>query len=242
MNQIRLDMTRICDEIRTNKFLVLCTVLDPRFRNRLDYQSLPWGNIESEFLDFALSCALKVPLNFEKPEEEPNQNYNQILELMLHSDIPQQQFNEPRQPLAGTNNEQVQIAESTSPIKVDPEPEVSSTTSLPQPEVSQPPKTVNFSAQPVNIWQTDNSVKEEHDLNFRLSFSVNLKCELDQFGKIEPVDRSSSVTNWWQAHSNEFPRLKKFARILHSIPATAICSKQLFGPDPVDYASKLLKW
>lgn len=270
VGSVREQIARICDTIRANKFLVLCTVLDPRFRNRIDYQHLPWAEIESDFLDFAVTCALKDPRSFERraaAEQEGannNQNFDQIMEMLMQNVGPTQQPPPPqaalpeRQPLTtGSSHNAAQITEErASPTKAEPidEPEPIDVVSAParglhpnllgaDGEAEEPrAKLRHRPAVSVDIWRAAPAVREEHNLNFRLSFSVSLRCELDQFAKMESVERASSLRDWWNAHSADFPRLRKFARILHSIPATAVSAEHLFGGEPTFYATKLLKW
>ncbi|CAD5235032.1 unnamed protein product [Bursaphelenchus xylophilus] len=226
VNTIRQELAYICEQIRVNKFLMLCTVVDPRFRNRPDCNGLDWVNLEGDFLDFALNCALKVQPQVER-KEEPATHFTQMFELMINQVDNQQQDNGCLK-VAPKEVKEV-VAEVTKDV-------------VASEEKMEDHKPSQKSTKPIDIWRNIPSMREENDLNFRLSFSVTLKCELDQFSKMECIERNSSLQDWWNIHSNEFPRLRRFAIILNSIPATAICSDQLFGPEATVYSSKLMKW
>ncbi|CAD5227456.1 unnamed protein product [Bursaphelenchus okinawaensis] len=225
INTLKQELSFICEQIKQNKFLMLCAVVDPRFRNRPDYCHVDWGQMEGDFLDFALNCALKVQPQIEK-REEPANNITQIFELMINRVDKQQQDNGCIKLAPKDVKEEVR--------EVTKEVVTSESEKIEDKQLR--------STKPVDIWSNVPSMREENDLNFRLSFSVTLKCELDQFAKMECIDRNSSLQEWWIQHSNEFPRLKRFAIILNAIPATAICSDQLFGPEATQYSAKLLRW
>uniref|UniRef100_A0A914M328 BED-type domain-containing protein n=1 Tax=Meloidogyne incognita TaxID=6306 RepID=A0A914M328_MELIC len=78
-----------------------------------------------------------------------------------------------------------------------------------------------------DIWQTkspgnisSNSL-DNHENKLQLKLAT-----FRSFGRPSP---DSNIFKWWKEHGQQFPDLSKFARMVHSIPATSVCSERLFS-------------
>ena len=49
----------------------------------------------------------------------------------------------------------------------------------------------------------------------------------------------SDIFTWWKENGPQFPDLAILARIVHSVPATSVCSERLFSKAGIIYGNKL---
>jgi len=69
--------------------------------------------------------------------------------------------------------------------------------------------------------------------------STRIQLQLSAFKTIDRPFPDADIFGWWTSNAAQFPDLARLARILHSIPATSICSERLFSKAGLIYANTL---
>jgi hypothetical protein len=75
--------------------------------------------------------------------------------------------------------------------------------------------------------------------DFHNALSIRLQLQLASFKAIDHPAPDADIFDWWRSNAAQFPDLAQLARILHSIPATSICSERLFSKAGLIYANTL---
>ena len=90
-----------------------------------------------------------------------------------------------------------------------------------------------------NIWNPKSPESTTISGCSQTAMSTRIKLQLAAFKAVDRPFPDVDIFGWWTSNVAQFPDLARLARILHSIPATSICSERLFSKAGLIYANTL---